>query len=121
MNSAWLAQRFISGRRSTCSTSAASQPMPTWNVKYRPFAEPTPIDRIEPCAMASRFVSAASIGSSESPSAREKTLVLPPGSAATAQSVPTNPFATSLRVPSPPSTITTSVPVRAAPSASWVA
>ena len=47
---------------------------------------------------------------------RANTLVEPPGSAASAVAVPARPLAASLRVPSPPSTTTTSMPSAAA---SW--
>ena len=61
------------------------------------------------------------MGSLVMPMVRAKTFVDPPGSTPRAQSVPASPLAASLRVPSPPSTTTASVPVAAAPWASRVA
>ena len=65
---------------------------------------------IAPLSRAPRSASAASIGSSGSPSVRAKTLVEPPGSTPSAASEPTRPLAASFRVPSPPSTTTASAP-----------
>ena len=121
MNRGCPAQRFHVPRLSTCSTTAASKPMPQWNRKYRPSTAPSPILVIAPRSRASRSWPAASIGSSGRPMMRANTLVLPPGRAARAVSVPARPLAASLSVPSPPSTTTTSVPSEAAERASRVA
>ena len=55
------------------------------------------------------------------PMVRAKTLVDPPGRIPSAQAVPATPLAASLSVPSPPRTITASVPLVAAPCANRVA
>ena len=60
----------------------------------------------------------ASTGSSGNPSARTKMLVAPPGSGASAVSVPANALTVSLIVPSPESTATMWTPSDAACAAS---
>src|SRR3954451_10108725 len=77
--------------------------------------------RIESRSNASSSTPVASTGSFGNPSVRANTFVEPPGSVASAQSVPTRPLAASFSVPPPPSTTTTSVPDVAAPRAWRVA
>ena len=122
MNSGCPANRLSRPpRRSTCSTTAASKPMPAWNRKYRSLMAPRPIRRMEAASMASSRAPVASTASSGRPMVRAKTLVDPPGSAARAVSVPARPLAASFSVPSPPRTTTTSMPSLAALWASRVA
>src|SRR3954447_9894242 len=117
MNSGCDTYRLSAARRSTCFTTAASKPMPTWNRKYRPFTNPSPTRSMRWFDSPSSSTPVASIGSFGSPMVRANTLVDPPGRGASAVFVPARPLATSLSVPSPPRHTTTSTPSFAAPCA----
>ena len=91
-------------------TTAASKPTPRWNRKWRRSpsvrgrdAEPDPAGRVAPRASRAAARSRRS-GRSAMPRVRANTLVEPPGSGASATSVPTSPPPASLSVPSPAST-----------------
>src|SRR4051794_12169340 len=121
MKSTCPAYRLSPARRSTCCTTTASKPRPTWNRKYRPFTVPSPMGSMLCLASASSSAPVASIGSFGNPIVRANTFVDPPGSGARAVSLPASPLATSFKVPSPPRQTTTSTPSLAAPCASRVA
>src|SRR4029453_6919769 len=76
---------------------------------------------MERLASASSSTPVASMGSLGRPIVRANTLVDPPGRGASAQAVRASPLAASFRVPSPPRTTTTSMPLAAAPRARRVA
>ena len=65
--------------RSSRRTASASKPIPAEKLKRRPLTVPSVIRRSRPSASAAPTARAASAGSRESPSARGRTLVPPPG------------------------------------------
>ena len=101
--------------------AAASMPAPQFTAKYRPSARP----RCSGNASSSRALGISmpvhSTGSVGRPSARTRTLVAPPGSTASATSVPANALTASLIVPSPLNTTTRSIPSATAWAASSLA
>ena len=95
--------------RSTRRTASASSPTPAPNANRRPFTRPTVILRVLCSEIASASRRAAATGSAGSPSARESTLVPPPGRKPIGTPSP-SPFSASLKPPSPEKTTTASHP-----------
>ena len=107
-------------RASTRRTTSAGRPTPAAKANRRPLTRPSEMRRVRPAANASAICRAASTGSRGSPSARESTLVPPPGRNPIGTSE-SSPFSASLKPPSPEKTTTASAPPRQASVTSSVA
>src|SRR4051794_23058448 len=126
---------------STRAMTSASKPRPAAKTNQRgsvqssgppssvpeALAVPRDTSRVRPARTDARISAVASIGSRDRPSAREKTLVEPPGTTASVGRCGEGPFSsspltTSFTVPSPPTETTRSMPsaaARAPSSAAW--
>ena len=116
-NFAFVSGNFLSRRR----IAAASMPAPQFTAKYRSSARPRCIGIASSSSAFGISVPVHSTGSVGSPSARTSTFVAPPGSTASATSVPASAFTASLIVPSPLNTTTRSMPSWTAWAASSLA